>query len=253
MLTCFGKSEKQECEATYTILDKMPYEHFGIGEYKEEASGAKKFALIPRKSDDTAWLDDYSIVDGEKKYYSMYQSNKFSDYGFKVKSAECFDKIFEILKKSTRHEKVYIQSRTGENAEFYLIGDVGVHDEIPEEEVSKRQFGGYSYYGRYRPYYGRYSYGRYNRYNYGRYNYGYNRYNRYRYGRYRYGRDADEEESVHDEMPEEMMNDLKASDDNMERIAEEIEKIKRDIDMIKLDTHEPEVRTRRSSMWTKEY
>lgn len=260
MLTCFGKYEKQECEATFKMDDKMTYEYFGIGEYKGEASGDKKFALIPRKSDNTAWLDDYFTVDGKKSYFSMYQSSKLNDYGLKVKSAECFDKIFEILNKSTRHEKVYIQSVTGENAEIYLIADVAIQDEMPEEEVEKRQYSSYRYpYGLYK--YGRYNYGRYNRYNYGRYNYGrynygYNRYNRY----FRYGRDADMEEPEFSErdfedsdIEKDLMKSLRASDDYMERMAGEIEKIKRDIDMIKLDSHEPEVRTRRSSMWTKQY
>lgn len=122
MLTCFGKSEKQECEAIFKMGDAMDFEFFGIGEYKQVMSGDKKFALIPRKSDNTAWLDNFITADDKKTYFSMYQSSKLNDYGFKVKSVECFDKIFEILNKSTRHEKVYVQSKTGENAEIYLIG-----------------------------------------------------------------------------------------------------------------------------------
>lgn len=55
------------------------------------------------------------------------------------------------------------------------------------------------------------------------------------------------------DIEKDVMKSLRASEDYMEQMAGEIKKIKRDIEMIKLDSHEPEVRTKRSSMWTKEY
>jgi hypothetical protein len=122
MLTCMGKSEKQECEALSKMDETMKFEFFGIVQYKDETTGDKKFALLPRALDNTAWLDDFVTVNDKKTYFSIYQSSKLSDYGFQVKSSECFDKIFELLKKSTRHEKVYIQSKTEVTPEAILIG-----------------------------------------------------------------------------------------------------------------------------------
>jgi hypothetical protein len=118
MLVCLGKSGKSECEAFMKLPSDVNYDLYAI-ETLDEAP--MKFHIIPRKQDNTAWLQHWITEDGAKKFFTLYQSNKFVDYGLQVKDAECFRKTVELLKKSPRHETIFFESELKDKPESTKI------------------------------------------------------------------------------------------------------------------------------------
>lgn len=139
-LMCHGQAdERHECEADLKLPKEINYELYGI-EILEETP-VKRFHLIPRKLDNSGWMKHSIIEAGIKKDISMYESDQLEDYGLKVKDAECFGKLVELLGKSQRHEKVFIDSELIENPESTkVIADLMVSDK-KQNGKSKRWWG----------------------------------------------------------------------------------------------------------------
>ncbi len=121
LLMCLGKSDKLnliECEASMKMPEEINYDMFAI-ESPEKTQA--NFHLIPRKKDNTCWAKHWVTEGGQKKFFTLYHSDEFIDYGLKVKDTECFEKIVELLKTSTRHEIILTEGEQKEKLDSITI------------------------------------------------------------------------------------------------------------------------------------
>lgn len=109
MIICHGNDgEDKECKVEYKF-EEPEFQLYGIGISETEPID-EKYRLIPRKTDNSVWLKDFKMVDGKEKHYSLYHKEEMHDFGLRVVDQKCFKELVDLLKMSTRKEKVFISS-----------------------------------------------------------------------------------------------------------------------------------------------
>ena len=111
MLSCFGKTEKPiECTAELRWNKPITFKILALATSEEGGVVSEmKYRILPRKMDNTAWQRDVVMDGPTEKQISLYHSDKYNDYGIKVKDMTCFRNIVDLLKKSTRNELVHLE------------------------------------------------------------------------------------------------------------------------------------------------
>lgn len=164
ILSCHGPSGVVECETELTWEYPDQFELFGLSPCENHTDA---YRVMPRKLDNTVWMDNKLIVDGVEKKVMLHANEEYKDeMGLRVLEKKCWDRMTTLFKKSLRSEKVWYT--TGEDMETTrLIADLMVSDETPdfmnEEEEKEDKEGqdgktkrwywanpyGLGYYGRY--------------------------------------------------------------------------------------------------------
>lgn len=162
MLSCRGMMGVVECETkTYPETETldMPFELYGLS----RAEGY--YRLMPRKADNTEWVDNVMMINGSRYNAELYYSaEEVERFGLRVLDEKCFQKLDEDLQASLRNEHVYYKTLEGTEETTFLRGDLIVtktpvmegKDEKETEEMTKRWWGGF-----YGSWYYPYSYGYY--------------------------------------------------------------------------------------------
>jgi len=127
MLSCHGPSGIVECSTELTWTEPIEFQMFSLGLYTE-ASSPMKYRIMPRKVDNSGWESASYLLDGEKRFASLYL-NEDRESGLKVTDAVCFQKIVDLLALSKRRELVEVDSE-----QVYVIGDLMVAKKMPVEE-----------------------------------------------------------------------------------------------------------------------
>jgi len=111
MLSCFGQTEKPvECTAELRWNKPITFKVLALATSEEGGLLSEmKYRILPRKIDNTAWQRDLVLEGPTEKHISLYHSDKYNDYGIKVKDMTCFKNIVDLLKKSTRNELVHLE------------------------------------------------------------------------------------------------------------------------------------------------
>jgi hypothetical protein len=89
---------------------------------KTDVPAEMKFRLLPRKLDNSQWQQDLDVEDG--KHISLYYSDKYNDYGLKVKEKSCFEELVSLLNLSTRNELVHLESDSAAKPTAHVIADL---------------------------------------------------------------------------------------------------------------------------------
>ena len=162
ILSCHGPSGVVECETELTWEYPVQFELFGLSPCENHTDA---YRVMPRKLDNTVWMDNKLVVEGVEKRVMLHGSEEYKEeMGLRVLEKKCWDRMSTLFKKSLRSEKVWYT--TGEDMETTrLIADLMVSDETPdflneEEEDKEGQDGktkrwywsnpyGLGYYGRY--------------------------------------------------------------------------------------------------------
>jgi len=165
MLSCRGLTGVVECEATlYPEADEtsMQFELYGLSRAEEY------YRMMPRKPDNSKWLDNVVMVNETRVSAELYYSaEKVERYGLRVADEKCWMKMDELLRASLRNEKVWYTTVEGTEETTVLRGDLILtqapvmegKDEKETMEMTKRWWGGF-YGGWYWPYGGGYYYGK---------------------------------------------------------------------------------------------
>lgn len=226
MINCHGDDGKhKECKVE-SIWEESEYQIFGIGISETEPLD-EKYRLIPRKIDNSAWLEDFEIIDDKERHYSLYHKEAIKDLGLRVVDKTCFNELVDLLKMSSRKERIFIHSDKP-NKTAVIIGEVIMTDKIPENNDKAK---------RYWPYYGWGGYGGYGWGGYGWGGYGW-------YGK----RSIDKEEDKNHMSPYEMEKEIyklrRDLDDSLELsdryahdFSKEYKKLKNDVQMLIEDSH----------------
>jgi len=127
MLSCHGPSGIVECSTELTWTEPIEFQMFSLGLYTE-ASSPMKYRIMPRKVDNSGWESASYLLDGEKRFASLYL-NEDRESGLKVTDAVCYQKIVDLLALSKRRELVEVESE-----QVYVIGDLMVAKKMPVEE-----------------------------------------------------------------------------------------------------------------------
>jgi len=99
ILNCTGPSGRVECEAA--DLFPMRVKVIGISFPKDTTSSLAKFNLHPLRNDNTAWLNNRVMLNGSMTTFSIYQSNLIRDSGFRLRDAQCFERLASLFRSST--------------------------------------------------------------------------------------------------------------------------------------------------------
>lgn len=133
ILSCHGPSGIVECGSEITWAEPIEYQMFSIGLYTD-APSPMKYRIMPRKIDNSGWESASYLLDGEKKYASLYL-NEERESGLKITDKVCFQKLVDLLALSKRRELVEVESE-----QVYVIGDLMMAEKMPvEEEKSKSE------------------------------------------------------------------------------------------------------------------
>ena len=110
MLSCKGLTGIVECESSLRWDGPIESALFGIADCDEVAPVAPHFRILPRKTDNSAWMKDrFTLNTNEEKGISLFWSDKLNHMGVKVLDEKCFDKIRSLLDASDRREKVFLE------------------------------------------------------------------------------------------------------------------------------------------------
>jgi len=104
ILNCTGPSGRVECEASN--LFPLRVKIVGIALPKETTSTLAKFDLHPLREDNTAWLSNRMMLNGTMTSFSIYQSNLIKDAGFRLRDAQCFERLASLFRSSTSNLNV---------------------------------------------------------------------------------------------------------------------------------------------------
>ena len=112
MLSCRGLTGVVECETKAVKPEgesKLPFELYGLS----RSEGFWK--IMPRKPDNTQWLDNVFLFNETRFTAELYWSAEESTrYGLRVVDEKCYQKMDELLQASLRNERVYYTKITGE-------------------------------------------------------------------------------------------------------------------------------------------
>lgn len=129
-LSCHGPSGIVECNTDMTWTEPIEYQMFSLGLYTE-APTPMKYRIMPRKIDNSGWESASYMLNGEKKYASLYLDEE-RESGLKVTDKVCFQKLVDLLALSKRRELVEVESE-----KVYVIGDLMVAKKMPVREVEE--------------------------------------------------------------------------------------------------------------------
>jgi hypothetical protein len=132
MLSCHGAAGIVECEAESTWSVPVDYQLFSLGLYKVAAT-PMKYRIMPRKLDNSGWESGMYMLNGEKKFASLYSVESTLETGLKVNDKICFQKMVDLLALSTRRELVQVDLE-----DVYVIGDLMVAKKMPLEEREEK-------------------------------------------------------------------------------------------------------------------
>ncbi len=92
-------SGRVECEASN--LFPMRIKIVGIAFPRDTTSSLAKFELHPLREDNVAWLNSRVMMNGTMTSFSIYQSNLIRDAGFRLREAQCFQRLADLFRSST--------------------------------------------------------------------------------------------------------------------------------------------------------
>jgi hypothetical protein len=97
-------SGRVECEAA--DLFPIRVRIVGISFPKDTTSSLAKFDLHPLRQDNSAWLNNRVMLNGSMTTFSIYQSNLIRDSGFRLRDAQCFERLASLFRSSTTNISV---------------------------------------------------------------------------------------------------------------------------------------------------
>ncbi len=134
MLKCNGVSGVVECPAELKYVPSYKLDFFAIAISEESKLEEKqiKYSLYPRKLDNSAWTTNV-VLDNETPYkISLFQSEKITDKGLRVRDIECFNRIIELFKVSKRYELAYLRSDLTVKPTIRIIGEMYISESTLE-------------------------------------------------------------------------------------------------------------------------
>ena len=121
---CRGVTGVVECEVEVIKCDKpISILNFAIAK-TSDVDGDVKFNLYPRESDNSGWLSNVVLENDVPTKISMYQSDKITDKGIKIKDLTCFNQLVALFQASKRDELIYLKSDLAEKPTARIIGDL---------------------------------------------------------------------------------------------------------------------------------
>jgi hypothetical protein len=97
-------SGRVECEAA--DLFPMRIRIVGISFPRDTTSSLARFDLHPLRQDNSAWLNNRVMLNGSMTTFSIYQSNLIRDSGFRLRDAQCFERLASLFRSSTANLSV---------------------------------------------------------------------------------------------------------------------------------------------------
>jgi hypothetical protein len=103
ILNCTGPSGvRVECEAANEFPMKIKIVGISIpSDIKEQDPKMRRFNLHPLREDNAAWLNSRVMLNGATTSFSLYQTNFIRDAGFRLRDAQCLERLSELLRSST--------------------------------------------------------------------------------------------------------------------------------------------------------
>ena len=135
-LSCRDGEEVVECDAAFEFEreeDEKRFKIFGLGarDFGEEKNyRSLVFCLYPRGLDNSSYVN-------ESARWSLYQSEKRGDLGFRVEKASCYERLIRVFLQADDKHVVKIGERN-----VTLFGEILTLD----RSVQKRWFYGYGFY-----------------------------------------------------------------------------------------------------------
>ena len=135
ILSCSGKSALIECRTSVNMTSEPDFEFFGIRKQiidKSTEASSVRFELYPRTTDNKLWLNNKIYYDNKYITYSLYNSDRDTDYGFRVLDSRCYKELVDLIDRSAFEQHI-----TLENNELYrfksenatIIGDIQMEDD----------------------------------------------------------------------------------------------------------------------------
>ena len=124
MLSCRGLTGVVECEAKlYPEADEttIPFELYGL------SRASDCYRMMPRKPDNSKWLDNVMMVNETRYSAELYWSaEEVKRYGLRVVDEKCWLKMDELLQDSLRNEKVYYTTVEGAEDTTFIRGKLEI-------------------------------------------------------------------------------------------------------------------------------
>lgn len=135
IINCHGPTGFVQCEseAIFEEIAEPLNTIYAIGLWEEVPHGMR-YKIISRSLDDTTWLDNNLGMADNEKLISIYHSDKYNDYGIKIKDSKCFNQMVDLFKNSLRNERLEVTNKNNEKYWLTVIADLYQRPDHESEE-----------------------------------------------------------------------------------------------------------------------